>query len=106
MQDRDQEILRDKLVGIMDTYEETSKEIKSTLAQMNEAFELLMERPDQARAAQGSLPAQDEEGLEWEDVADEDAEEGEAKPSRVWGCSCSCHINGLLELLKAEPEKK
>ena len=77
MQERAQEILREKLVGIINTYDETSKEIESTLAQMNEAFELLMAKPEQARVAQGSLPAQDEEGLEWEDVAEENTAEGE-----------------------------
>ena len=80
MQERAQESLREKLVGIIDTYEETSKEIQSTLAQMNEAFELLMAKPDQARAAQDSLPAQDEEGLEWENVAEEITAEGVTRP--------------------------
>ena len=83
LQERAQEILREKLVGVINTYEETSKEIQSTLAQMNEAFELLMAKPNQARAAQDSLPGQDEEGLEWEDVAEEDASEGEARPLGV-----------------------
>lgn len=96
MQDRAQDILREKLVGIIDTYEETSKEIQSTLAQMNEAFELLMERPDQARVAQGSLPAQDEEGLEWEDVAEDDAAEGEDVLRRCsihWGLGTLYYLN-------------
>lgn len=76
MQGRAQEILRERLAGIVETYDETSKEIQSTLAQMAEAFELLMAQPDQAQPNVKVAHAKDEDGLEWEDVAAEHAAEG------------------------------
>ena len=76
MQARAQEILREKLAGIVETYSDTSREIQSTLKQMDEAFELLMAKPDQVQRRKESLPAEDEEGLEWEEVAAEDTAEG------------------------------
>lgn len=75
-QARAQETLREKLAGIVVTYDDTSREIQSTLKQMDEAFELLMAKPDQAQRRKESLPAEDEDGLEWEEVAIEDTAEG------------------------------
>ena len=75
MQARAQEILREKLTGIAETYDETSREIQSTLNQMDEAFELLMPTPDKTQPGKQGT-AQDEEGLEWEDVAAGDAASG------------------------------
>ena len=60
----------------MGTYDETSREILSTLAQMDEAFELLMPKPEQAQRSTQRLAAQDEDDLEWEDVAAGDAADG------------------------------
>ena len=76
MQARAQEILREKLTSIVGTYDETSREIQSTLTQMDEAFELLMTKPDRVQRGRQHLAAQDEEGLEWEDVTAEDAANG------------------------------
>ena len=61
---------------IVETFDETSAEIHSTLDQMAEAFELLMAKPDQAQRGARTEPAGDEEGLEWEDVAAADGTEG------------------------------
>ena len=76
LQARAQEILREKLASIVETYDETSREIWSTLAQMDEAFELLMPEPEQAQRGEQRLAAQDEEDLEWEDVAAEGVADG------------------------------
>ena len=61
---------------IVETFDETSAEIHSTLDQMAEAFELLMPKPDQAQRGARAEPAGDEEGLEWEDVGAADGAEG------------------------------
>ena len=74
LQARAQDTLREKLVTIVETYDETSREIQSTLAQMEEAFELLMPKPDQAQRGKQGLAAQDEDDLEWEDVAGDAAD--------------------------------
>lgn len=76
LQARAQNILREKLVKIVETYDETSREIQSTLVQMDEAFELLMPKPDQAERSKQRLAAQDEDDLEWEDVAADDGADG------------------------------
>ena len=73
LQARAQEILREKLVSIVETCDESSKEVQSTLAQMSEAFELLMPKPEPAQRSKESPIAQEEEGLEWEDVAGDSA---------------------------------
>lgn len=78
-QARAQEILREKLASIVETYDETSREIRSTLAQMDEAFELLMPEPDRTQRGKQRLAAQDEEDLEWEDVAAEGIADGTFK---------------------------
>ena len=75
-QARAQDVLREKLAKIVETYDETSREIHSTLTQMDEAFELLMPKPDQAQRGQQRLALQDEDDLEWEDVAAEDGADG------------------------------
>lgn len=63
---------------IVETLDETSAEIHSTLDQMAEAFELLMAKPEQAQRGARTEPAGDEEGLEWEDVGAADGAEGDS----------------------------
>ncbi len=69
MQARAQEVLQEKLTVIVETFDETSADIHSTLDQMAQAFELLTAKPDQALHGARTEPAGDDDGLQWEDVA-------------------------------------
>lgn len=83
---------------IVETFDETSAEIYSTLDQMAEAFELLMAKPDQAQRGARTEPAGEEEGLEWEDVgAGDDAEGNSHYTLQSWLHAVFHHNTGRWE---------